>query len=178
MQFVKNACEDAIRAAIAALNAQGHRFEPADDYLCEWREPGAATSLQVHAGVSVFTTRAEPERPTDPTDDAFYAAAEAGEPVAARLVAMEADIGNGGFDQLHLNKGLAFIEDCVADLRALGAKTTLRYVEAARDLFAANADLFQREQALQKALHKLDAKFNARKESLSALYERRKPSGD
>ena len=172
MERVKAACEVAIRDTIDALNAQGHRFEPADDFLCEFREPGADWSIQIHAGVGVFTTKADAPRPADPVSDAFYAAADSGEPLAERLVAMEADVGNGGFDQLHLNKGLEFIDACVEDLRAIGAKSTLKYIEQARQLFAENADLFQREATLRKALNRLDSKFNTRKESLAVLYER------
>jgi len=171
----------AVHEAIAELNAAGHRFVPAIDpsMYDEWRDEAGGLLLSINGYTSASCRDEAPPSPADPVAGAFLARAQSGrDKAAALLMDLEADLNNGGYSQLHVNKGLPFMRKAALELERIGAQRNLALLREALALAEAHAEAVAGFEALHKGLRKLDAKFNRLKESIPALYAKHHGDGE
>jgi len=138
---IRKAAEEAIIKVIHDLNSTGHNYEPIDDFLFEWAEPGSDESLQITCAIGVGISTRQKSKPVDTIVQSFISIAESGDDVEASILnQLEGDIANGGFMQLYDNKGEKFIKESITLLQKIGSKSALRIMKQALLLFQEERD--------------------------------------
>lgn len=175
---VSLAAEKALAEAMKELNATGHRFEAVDETRLQWREPDSEDQLNVWCSVAVNYSKSPPGgRAADPVVEAFLARAQSGKDRTATLLnQLEGGVSNGGFYQTIENQGVAFVQECAVALRSIGAKTTLRIVDQAVEVWCEHQVALKGYAELRKQLSRLDQRFWKLKESIAVLYQRNQSS--
>lgn len=175
---IKLAFEDRIGQVIAEVNSKGYRFARTADDPTRWRDDEKRLELEVWASVAAgCQPQKEDLSPGDREkkliEEAFYSEAERNPNSEASILAMfEADIENGGFEQLHENKGTDFIRKALKVLRAIGSRGKFNISSEALRAMEGHAGDIRRFRQYQKALLKLDSRYFRSAENIPVLFNK------
>ncbi len=173
---IRGAVEEAAADCVRELNAMGHDFTEFGGLPLGWRDGKTDLILAVNCALGVgLAPSADLPQLADSETEAFIALAESGtDREALVLNLLEGDIANGGFYQLYDNKGIEFIREAVQYLQGLGARSAKRIVERALELIEEKATVLSEYEKLRKELCRLDSRFGRLRESIPALFARRR----
>ncbi|MCC6243902.1 MAG: DUF4375 domain-containing protein [Gemmatimonadaceae bacterium] len=168
---IRAAAEQAIVDAIREVNESGRCFQRVDDTLIQWREAESAETLHVWCTIAVDM------RATDLTrdgreSDTLARLVQSGDAEAVLLSRLEGGVANGGLYQTLVNNDEALLVDCAVVLRRIGAKSTLRMIEHALELWREHTQTRQQMDQLRADLHRLDQRWWKRQEDGAVLYDR------
>lgn len=180
MSDISSPIDEVITRAVRNINAMGYHFNKVDDEIGIWRDDDKQLELDITAilTVSCMEIQEEAEEIDDAQkeiEDRFYAIAEEGTVrEISILTSFEADIANGGFDQLYDNKGLKFIEEAIVILESIGSRTKLRLSKEALGIMRKYEKSIKQYEEYQKSLSKFDGRYDKSKENIPIIYNRAK----
>jgi hypothetical protein len=179
MDTIRAPIDEIFNRAVAAINSKGFHFEKAPDEIGLWKDQLQNLELDITALLTVSCTEekdpaADIDEKQKKIEDKFYELAEKGDVKDIRILSsFEADIANGGFEQLYDNKGLEFIKEAISILENIGARTKMRLSVEACDVIGKYAKTINQFQAFQKALFKIDSRYDRSKENIPLLYHKK-----
>lgn len=178
MDGIKRPLEELIRESVEHLNLKGYDFRPAPSQTGVWIDSGMRLELDIHSALSVSCTELTAEesgledaRQREIEDRFYEMAAQGADHQALTLASFEAEVANGGFEQLYLNKGASFISEALTLLQSIGARTKLELCRQALSLIESHSEAIARYTELQSKLSTLDDQFCSSDENIPVLYQ-------